>query len=96
MLPALIRNALFLALAPSTGPWRLKEFVTTTFQFALPAGIAAGLGVTSSYLFATNVEGADVMTAPPSVIRQLVKHPLTDKGLAAFLADWAKTGQSIL
>jgi transaldolase len=35
------------------------------------------------------------MTAPPSVIRQLVKHPLTDKGIEGFLADWAKTGQSI-
>lgn len=40
--------------------------------------------------------GADVMTAPPSVIRQLYAHPLTEKGLAGFAADWAKTGQSIL
>lgn len=39
--------------------------------------------------------GADVMTAPPSVIRQLVKHPLTDKGIEGFLADWAKTGEVI-
>jgi transaldolase len=39
--------------------------------------------------------GADVMTAPPAVIRQLVKHPLTDKGIEGFMADWAKTGQSI-
>jgi transaldolase len=39
--------------------------------------------------------GADVATVPPSVLRALVKHPLTDKGLEAFLADWAKTGQSI-
>ena len=39
--------------------------------------------------------GADVMTAPPAVIRQLVKHPLTDKGLEGFAADWAKTGQKI-
>ncbi|HEY1607510.1 MAG TPA: fructose-6-phosphate aldolase [Allosphingosinicella sp.] len=39
--------------------------------------------------------GADVMTAPPAVIRQLFKHPLTDKGLEAFLADWRKTGQTI-
>jgi transaldolase len=39
--------------------------------------------------------GADVMTAPPAVIRQLFKHPLTDKGLEAFLADWQKTGQTI-
>ena len=39
--------------------------------------------------------GADVMTAPPAVIRQLFKHPLTDRGLESFAADWAKTGQKI-
>jgi transaldolase len=39
--------------------------------------------------------GADVATIPPAVIKQLYKHPLTDSGLAAFLADWAKTGQTI-
>jgi transaldolase len=39
--------------------------------------------------------GADVMTAPPAVIRQLFKHPLTDLGVQAFLDDWAKTGQQI-
>ncbi len=40
--------------------------------------------------------GAHVVTVPPKVLRQMVQHPLTDKGLAAFLEDWAKTGQSIL
>jgi len=40
--------------------------------------------------------GAHVATLPPAVLRALFAHPLTDKGLAAFLADWAKTGQSIL
>ncbi|MEK9673565.1 MAG: fructose-6-phosphate aldolase [Rhodospirillaceae bacterium] len=40
--------------------------------------------------------GADVCTVPPGVIWQLFKHPLTDKGLEAFLKDWEKTGQSIL
>lgn len=39
--------------------------------------------------------GADVATIPPSVLKDLVKHPLTDKGLDSFLADWAKTGQKI-
>ena len=39
--------------------------------------------------------GAHVVTAPPATLRALVSHPLTDKGLAAFLADWAKTGQKI-
>ncbi len=40
--------------------------------------------------------GADVVTCPPNVIKQLYKHPLTDNGLAAFVEDWKKTGQSIL
>ena len=40
--------------------------------------------------------GADVMTAPPKVILDLFKHVLTDKGIEGFMADWAKTGQSIL
>jgi transaldolase len=40
--------------------------------------------------------GADVITAPPNVIKALANHPLTDKGLEAFMKDWAKTGQSIL
>ena len=40
--------------------------------------------------------GAHVATLPPAVLRQMFQHPLTDKGLAAFLADWAKTGQSII
>lgn len=40
--------------------------------------------------------GADVATLPPDVLKSLANHPLTDKGLAAFLADWEKTGQSIL
>jgi transaldolase len=39
--------------------------------------------------------GADVMTAPPAVIKGLFKHVLTDKGIEGFLADWAKTGQTI-
>jgi len=40
--------------------------------------------------------GAHVATMPPNVLKQMFHHPLTDKGLAAFLADWAKTGQTIL
>jgi len=39
--------------------------------------------------------GADVVTVPPNVLKGLVKHPLTDKGLEGFLADWKKTGQSV-
>jgi transaldolase len=39
--------------------------------------------------------GADVATIPPSILKALVQHPLTDKGLAQFVADWKKTGQTI-
>ncbi len=38
--------------------------------------------------------GADVVTVPPKILKQLFQHPLTDKGLAAFLADWAASGQA--
>ena len=40
--------------------------------------------------------GADVATMPPAVIKGLVKHVLTDKGIEGFLGDWAKTGQTII
>lgn len=40
--------------------------------------------------------GADVVTAPASVLKALAKHPLTDKGIEMFMADWKKTGQTIL
>jgi transaldolase len=40
--------------------------------------------------------GADICTIPGKILRQLANHPLTDKGLEVFLADWKKTGQSIL
>jgi transaldolase len=40
--------------------------------------------------------GADVVTAPPAVLKKMADHPLTDKGLEAFLKDWQKTGQKIL
>ena len=51
---------------------------------------------TANHVKECALAGADVATIPPGVIKGLAKHPLTDKGLEAFLADWAKTGQSIL
>lgn len=51
---------------------------------------------TPEHVKACALAGADVSTVPPSVLRSLVKHPLTDKGLNQFAADWAATGQSIL
>ena len=40
--------------------------------------------------------GADVATVPPTVLRNLAKHPLTDKGLESFLTDWRRSGQAIV
>ena len=40
--------------------------------------------------------GADVVTAPASVLQKLAEHPLTEKGLTAFLKDWSATGQKIV
>ena len=48
------------------------------------------------HLVASAKMGAHVATIPPQVIRQLYNHPLTDKGLATFVDDWKKTGQTIL
>jgi transaldolase len=42
------------------------------------------------------IAGADIATVSPAVLRNFAKHPLTDKGLESFLADWGKTGQAIL
>jgi len=47
---------------------------------------------TANHVKQSALAGADVMTAPPGVIRGLANHPLTDKGLAAFLADAEKAG----
>ncbi|WP_336293889.1 fructose-6-phosphate aldolase [Bartonella sp. CB169] len=41
------------------------------------------------------LSGADVATVPPTILKALIKHPLTDKGLQIFLDDWKKTGQNI-
>jgi transaldolase len=51
---------------------------------------------TANHVKESALIGADVVTAPPAVLKGLASHPLTDKGLAAFMADWAKTGQKIV
>ncbi|MEM1162422.1 MAG: fructose-6-phosphate aldolase [Pseudomonadota bacterium] len=57
--------------------------------------LAASIRTVNHVLMSAKI-GADVATLPPDVLKKLASHPLTDKGLEAFLADWAKTGQSIL
>lgn len=51
---------------------------------------------TVNHAYQAALIGADVMTAPPSVIKKMADHPLTDAGLSAFMKDWAKTGQKIV
>jgi transaldolase len=51
---------------------------------------------TPNHVKLSAIAGADVATVPPTVLKSLVKHPLTDKGLEAFLADWKRTGQTIV
>ncbi|MDT8856874.1 fructose-6-phosphate aldolase [Paracoccaceae bacterium Fryx2] len=51
---------------------------------------------TANHVTQCALAGADVMTAPPAVIKALASHVLTDKGLEQFMKDWAKTGQKIL
>jgi transaldolase len=51
---------------------------------------------TANHIKQAALIGADVVTAPPAVLKGLAKQPLTDKGIESFLADWKKTGQSIL
>ena len=65
-------------------------------NYAFATEILAASLRTVNHVSQAALAGADVATIPPSVIRKLVDHPLTDKGLSAFVADWKKTGQSIL
>ncbi len=62
---------------------------------ALETEILAASIRSANHVKLSALSGADVATVPPGVLRGLVKHMLTDKGLDAFLADWNKTGQTI-
>lgn len=73
----------------------IGEIRTIFDNFAFKTQILAASVRTVNHVKEAALIGADVITAPPATLKALVKHPLTDKGLEAFLADWAKTGQSI-
>ncbi len=64
--------AFFLALAPSTGAWKRRDYLASTFRFALPAGVAAGLGVVAAYLFALNVMLQDIPVARTVAVTALM------------------------
>jgi transaldolase len=73
----------------------IKEIRAIYDNYFFDTEILAASIRTVNHVKEAALAGADVATVPPQVIRDLVKHPLTDKGLAAFLADWGKTGQKI-
>src|ERR1700761_1619789 len=65
-------------------------------QYGFDTEILAASIRNPAHVKAAALAGADCATIPPAVFKDLVKHPLTDRGLEQFLADWKATGQSIL
>ena len=74
----------------------LHDIRTIYDNYDLKTQILAASIRTSNHVKDAALAGADVATVPPSILAGLIKHPLTDAGLAQFMADWKKTGQSIL
>ncbi len=74
----------------------ISDIVELYGNYDFPTEVLVASARSTQHVTDAALIGADVVTIPPSILSQLYKHPLTDKGLDAFLADWAKTGQSIL
>lgn len=74
----------------------LIEIRTIFDNYGFDTEILAASLRSTAHVKAAALAGADCATLPPSVFKELIKHPLTDKGLETFLKDWAGTGQSIL
>ena len=76
---------------------QLIEDIRTIYDnYGFETEILAASIRSANHVSDSAIAGADVATIPPAVIRKLAEHPLTDKGLAAFVKDWASTGQKIL
>lgn len=73
----------------------IREIRQIFDNYGFETEILAASARTVNHIKEAALIGADVVTAPPATLKALVKHPLTDKGLETFLADWAKTGQKI-
>jgi len=73
----------------------IREIRTIYDNYAFETEILAASIRTPNHVKDAALAGADVATVPPAILKQIVRHPLTDKGLELFLADWAKTGQRI-
>lgn len=74
----------------------IAEIRTIYDNYGFETQILAASIRTVNHITQSALIGADVITAPPAVIKKLADHPLTKSGLAAFLTDWEKTGQKIL
>ncbi len=74
----------------------IEDIRTIYDNYGFETEILAASIRTANHVKESALAGSDVATIPPAVIKGLAKHVLTDKGLEAFLADWAKTGQSIV
>lgn len=74
----------------------IEEIRTIYDNYGYETEILAASIRTANHVKDVALIGADVATVPPAVLRGLIAHPLTDKGLEQFLADWKKTGQKIL
>ena len=73
----------------------IEEIKAIYENYAFDTEILVASVRTVNHVKQAAIIGADVVTVPPATLKALVKHPLTDKGLDQFLADWAKTGQTI-
>ncbi|MCL6229159.1 fructose-6-phosphate aldolase [Bartonella bilalgolemii] len=73
----------------------LHEIRTLYDQYNFKTQILAASIRSVNHVKEAALSGADVATVPPEILKNLVKHPLTDQGLETFAADWAKTGQNI-
>ena len=73
----------------------IEDIRTIYDNYGFTTEILAASIRTVNHVKEAALAGADVSTVPPATLKALVKHPLTDKGLEGFMADWAKTGQSI-
>ncbi|AGF76459.1 fructose-6-phosphate aldolase [Bartonella vinsonii] len=73
----------------------LHEICTIYNNYGFATQILAASIRTVNHVKEAALSGADIATVPPKVLKALVQHPLTDKGLQIFLEDWKKTGQNI-
>jgi transaldolase len=74
----------------------IRDIRTIYDNYGFATQVLAASIRSANHVSEAALAGADVVTAPPGVIKALANHPLTDKGLEAFLKDWAATGQKIV